>query len=510
MLRSLIQFSFNGINAAMALVMICAHTEVKGQSYQFTQYDFTSQRVNPGMIGTTNYAELDLDSRTQKTGGDFNIFSNYFAVSYPLLNQSTGLPWSGIGISVLDDRSGGFFSTQEVAASYALNLRLSRYQLLSFGVRGMYQKSRLTMDGFYTGSQYVPDRGFSNSASWGENFYESQAEVMTISAGAYWQQTDRKGITTSYWGLSLFDFNKPTYTFTGSPTQYPATLTLNGGFQAYRKQDLIIFPELMYAHSSANNTVNVGVRFQRLLKSAPKKAPDHVDLLLKTVVGRSGIVGLQLHRENFSVGMSYDFPLFVRNPANMGALEIGLSVRALKIARQRQEVVKKTGIPPVKPIAEKPKLDSIPIVSMPPDSIKEVEITKPDTAITTTQSTVGKISQEPLVVEKITLHFHFDYNAVDLDDETEEYLEGLAVTMEQDKNLRLMITGHTDNIGQEKFNQRLSEKRAEVVRNYLLKHGVSADRLQTQGKGMLAPLNENKTEADRAMNRRVEIVMYAK
>jgi type IX secretion system PorP/SprF family membrane protein len=514
MLKSLMQFLFKVVNAAWALATLFAPTVLLAQSYQFSQYNFTSQRVNPGMIGTTNYAQLDLDSRTQKTGGDFNIYSNYFAASYPLLNQSTGLPWSGIGISAVDDRSGGVFQTQEISASYALNVRPSRYQLLSFGMRGMYQISRLTMDGFYTGSQYIPDRGFSNGMSGGENFYEAQAEVLTVSAGVYWQQTDKRGITTSYWGLSLFDLNKPTYTFTGSPTQYPATLTFNGGFQAYRKQDLIIFPELLYARSSANNTTNFGVRFQRLLKGPRNKAPDHIDLLVKAVVGRSGIVGLQLHRENFSMGMSYDFPLFSGNPGNLGAVEIGLSVRARKTARQRVDLVKKKEKPPArtpaKPVAEIVKKDSIPVVSTQPAPIKEVEISKPDTAITATQSTVGRISQEPLVVERITLHFHFDYNRVDLDEETEEYLDGLAATLEQDKNLRLKITGHTDNIGQEKFNQRLSEKRAEAVRNYLLKHGVSADRLQTEGKGMLVPLNENKTEEDRAMNRRVEILMFVK
>lgn len=512
------------VRACLAWSFVFMGEYLVAQSYQFTQYNFTSQRVNPAMIGTTSYAQLDLDSRTQKTGGDFNIRSNFFSASYPLLNPSTGQPWCGFGISALDDRSGGVFRTQEIAASYALNVRLNRYQLLSFGMRGLYQTSRLSMDGFYTGSQYIPDRGFSNAIASGENFSESQAHVMTFSAGMYWQQSDRRGIVTSYWGLSMFDFNKPTYTFTGNPMQYPSTVTFNGGFQAYRKQDLIIFPEMLYTHSSANNTLNLGVRFQRMLKSAPNRLPDHVDLLLKGVVGRSGIVGLQLHRENFSVGMSYDFPLFNSNPGNLGALEIGLSLRKLvvprlrRVAKQRQEeLLKKKGNPPSRNAAQRPKPDSIPSVpaltapgqaAIPNDSVKEVEITKADTSVTTTQTEVGKISQEPIVVEKITLHFHFEYNSVDLDDETEDYLNGLTETLSQHPKLKLKITGHTDNIGPEKFNQKLSEKRAEAVRNYLLKLGVSPDRLQADGKGMLVPLNDNKTEADRAKNRRVEIVMW--
>lgn len=495
-------------------LVLLAGISASGQSYQVSQYNFTSQRVNPAMIGTSRFAQLDVDSRSQKTGGDFNIHSNFFAATYPLLNRSTGLPWAGVGFSAADDRSAGIFSTQEIAASYALNIRPRRYQLLSFGIRGMYQISRLNLDGFYTGSQYVPGRGFSDAISSGENFYQSQADVITASAGMYWQETDRRGIITSYLGLSLFDFNKPDYSFTGDPTQYPSTLTLNGGFQAYRKQDLIISPELLYAHSSANSTLNVGVRFQRLLKAPRNKTPDHVDLLLKGVIGRSGIVGLQLHRENFSVGMSYDFPLFSRNPGNLGALELGLSLRRLVVPAARripkpktEEVSKKSN----RPGLVQPKADSIPVVSTAPEPIKEVEVVKTDTSsVTTTLSTVGTIKQEPLIVEKITLHFHFEYNSVDLDDETEEYLDGLANELQQKEDLRLTITGHTDNVGADKFNQRLSEKRAEAVGGYLIKRGVSADRFETQGKGMHAPLNDNKTESDRARNRRVEIVMYTK
>src|SRR6185295_19251019 len=120
----------------------------------------------------------------------------------------------------------------------------------------------------------------------------------------------------------------------------------------------------------------------------------------------------------------------------------------------------------------------------------------------------GMISQEPIVVEKITLHFHFEYNSIDLEEETEEFLTGLSATLKEDKNLKLKITGHTDNIGPEKFNQKLSIKRAEAIRSFLLKRGIEGERLEALGKGMTEPLNKNETDDDRAKNRRVEILLY--
>ena len=127
---------------------------------------------------------------------------------------------------------------------------------------------------------------------------------------------------------------------------------------------------------------------------------------------------------------------------------------------------------------------------------------------TKAEASAGEISQEPIVVEKITLHFHFEYNSIDLDDETEDFLTGLSTTLKEDKNLKLKITGHTDNIGPEKFNQKLSVKRAEAIRSFLLKKGIESERLEALGRGMNEPLNNNETDHDRAKNRRVEILLY--
>ena len=108
------------------LLLLSLTLTVNGQYFQFSQYNFTDQRVNPAMIGTTRYASLGAVYRNQKTGGDFNLNSNFISVAYPLLNQSTGRPWSGIGLTMMDDRSAGIYKTQEVTASYAINIKIGR------------------------------------------------------------------------------------------------------------------------------------------------------------------------------------------------------------------------------------------------------------------------------------------------------------------------------------------------------------------------------------------------
>ena len=71
-------------------------------------------------------------------------------------------------------------------------------------------------------------------------------------------------------------------------------------------------------------------------------------------------------------------------------------------------------------------------------------------------------------------------------------------------DVRVVITGHTDNIGGQKFNQALSLKRAQTVKNWLVKKGIASNRMRTVGRGMNEPVATNETEAGRAENRRIE------
>ena len=76
----------------------------------------------------------------------------------------------------------------------------------------------------------------------------------------------------------------------------------------------------------------------------------------------------------------------------------------------------------------------------------------------------------------------------------------------KDINLEVIIAvGHTDSVGTDAYNQKLSVRRAEAVKAYLQGKGVESNRIYTEGKGEKQPVADNKTAAGRAKNRRVEI-----
>ena len=88
-----------------------------------------------------------------------------------------------------------------------------------------------------------------------------------------------------------------------------------------------------------------------------------------------------------------------------------------------------------------------------------------------------------------------------------EVLSRVAGILLATPDYRLSVEGHTDSSGGANYNQRLSERRAEAVRNYLIESGLSADLMTSLGHGEARPITQNRTPAGRRKNRRVEIVI---
>jgi len=511
--------------SVIALMLFTIPMVVEGQYFQYSQYNFTDQRINPGMVASSDHASATFIFRNQGTAGDIHLKSNMLSVAYPLLRRRDGKRWSGIGLSLMDDRSGGIFTVQEASLSYAINVFLSRFQFLSLGFKGLYQQRRVNLNGLYTGSQYIDDRGFDESLFNGESFGLLRSDFTTFSAGLYWQETDRQGRKMAWWGFSFFDMNKPQDSFSGIDNQLHSTFVASGGLRLYQQDNLSLIPEFLFTRSGARNALTIGVTTSYELKPYPNQIAGRVDVVTRYVPGRSGIVGLQFHRDHFSLGFSYDFPVLQRNPGNTGAFELGLQVRRLVDPKVKKSVArrKKTGTTPrsSERIALQTKADekdpgSPTNVIAEIDSVTDRKSIEPDLRTSLRQKSdsvmanakAGRLSHEPFVIERLTLHFNFEFNSTDLDEPSRKYLDDLSAALKENAHMKVRLTGHTDNVGSGGFNMRLSLYRADVVRQYLVKKGVEPSRVETQGKGLTAPLNENRTEEDRAVNRRVELLIY--
>lgn len=100
---------------------------------------------------------------------------------------------------------------------------------------------------------------------------------------------------------------------------------------------------------------------------------------------------------------------------------------------------------------------------------------------------------------------NFELNAAELTSTSFAKLDEAVAKLKKYADIRVEVQAHTDNSGEASYNQSLSEKRANTVRDYLISQGIAADRLEAKGYGESSPMADNATREGRAQNRRVEL-----
>lgn len=151
-----------------------------------------------------------------------------------------------------------------------------------------------------------------------------------------------------------------------------------------------------------------------------------------------------------------------------------------------------------------------------PDATTQYAITatgEGGTKTATTTVTVNPPSPPaaPKVVDRLTVHINFDTNKADVRKEDIPDLQKAVEFVKKYPGHAISVEGHTDDRGNARYNQYLSEKRAVAVKDYLLANGVKdGDKIKTAGFGEDKPIADNKTEKGRLENRRVEILIISK
>ncbi len=147
----------------------------------------------------------------------------------------------------------------------------------------------------------------------------------------------------------------------------------------------------------------------------------------------------------------------------------------------------------------KKKAKPVPVVLPPPPAPEPVVIPEPE------PEPVVEIPQE---VKKVMIDLSntlFAFDRFNLTDEAIVELNKVAAWLNENPELHIEISGHTDSVGTDVYNLRLSESRAKSVHNYLLEQGVSVSRLSYKGYGESEPIADNSTAEGRRQNRRVEL-----
>ena len=132
------------------------------------------------------------------------------------------------------------------------------------------------------------------------------------------------------------------------------------------------------------------------------------------------------------------------------------------------------------------------------------ELDKQEKALKEIPNTTVTRHEDKLIVT-MSESIIFDVNSAALKPQSMKTLDQIADVMNNNPESDILVKGHTDSMGSEKYNQELSERRANSVRNYLIAKGVATARITAIGFGKTMPVASNDTPEGREQNRRVEI-----
>lgn len=168
------------------------------------------------------------------------------------------------------------------------------------------------------------------------------------------------------------------------------------------------------------------------------------------------------------------------------------------------------GAPPPKPVAAEPPPPPPPPAPTPPppppppgdqdkDGVLDNVDKCPDTPPGVAVDAYGCTRKGSITLEGVT----FETNSARLTPDSRTVLDTVAADLKKYPRLKIELQGHTDNTGSDKYNLQLSQQRADSVRAYLVEQGVPTVQLAARGYGEGQPIEDNKTEAGRSLNRRV-------
>ena len=100
---------------------------------------------------------------------------------------------------------------------------------------------------------------------------------------------------------------------------------------------------------------------------------------------------------------------------------------------------------------------------------------------------------------------HFDFNKAPIRADARPVLDEAIATLKREGGIVVIAEGYTDNVGSDAYNMKLSQRRANAVRDYLVAGGISPRRITAEGFGEFHPVATNDTADGRAQNRRVEL-----
>ena len=495
----------NNLNTYLILLAACLTIipcKLAAQDFNYSLYQYTTLNINPALLSTEKDVKITLHYHQNDLGKGLNLKNTMLSLMLPInLTKNVKLP-QGIGISMANDNTGkqGLVNRTAISLSLAQGVTINRWSALSAGFQASYLMYSNTNPGNYiTGSQWVDGTGFDPSQGINEQLNYENINLFTISTGFNWNIFS--GATSKgNFGVAMYHVNKPKFSFLNDDNAIKPRYVLHGDYTLVHLKAFTITPRfLLVQQNSRFISGGVVVNYQF-------KADNPFLAIKKCVLGfgvdyrndRSGIVHASMEQQRYIVGISYGVALKPSQFYSTYGANFEVSV-AFKFSHSKNKtpdneyVIGETRLIFDKGI-HKQKISETTEGADQPQALNRT-----DSLYITGEKYKVQLRQD----------FKFNFNEAVLNENAKAYLDELARMLKQNPNLKVEVIGHTDDVGSDADNQKISGLRAKVTMGYLVSKGINANRLKLTAKGKSEPVAPNNTEENRTKNRRVEFVVYS-
>ena len=484
------------------LVIISLVAKVNCQDGIFTQYDYNLQCNNPALVASDNNIKLLMNYKNQQVFAGFNSKSSYFSIEAPFSFSNTRDHIGGFGLTFFDNNftSDNILRKTSIAFTHGQSIKITPSSYLGAGLQFEFYQRRINTEGFTTGSQWVENQGLDTGLDLGETGLEDKINKFNTAAGVHWQLLDSKNRNRANAGIALYNINRPNESNYGSDGKIPLKMVVSGAVKVYEQGSISTTPDLMVTKYGSQYLFTAGAlvnyRFSHnnpfsLIQSGS------IDAGLRYVHKQNTTFILRLNQKNIIAGISIGVGTSKTSEYGFKGNTFGVLLVV------RREMFKRFS--PSVPEAEE---ETRYFVGDAREFIAKNQILSVSQVSEKRQEEEIEIRPDKPVKVRLEKNFEFEFNAAELNDEAKEYLNEIIALLNFNKNLKLEIIGHTDNVGSKEANQDLSEMRAEVVAEYIVGEGIEHKRIKTQGKADDDPVAPNNTRLNRAKNRRVEFILY--
>lgn len=488
--------------------------ELQGQNYNFTQFYNTSAALNPSLPSLEQEMAVRLNHRMQSIGSWNAIQSSVLAGYYPWLASKAGGPTSSIGLMLNNDKVAPVngLSMTSVGMPMSFAVSVNKWQRLSFGLMPVYNFRQMNNDGLSTISQYSNERGYNPSLPLNEPLLDARASYMSWNAGVSWNRKNKQDDLLSAAGFSASNLNQPHEQFLTYKSPVPLAFQAFFTTSVFHDRFIRLMPELFFSSYGQYYQWQAGANLIYNLRYTSLRQGS-LNISSRYNWGKAVNVSTQLEQPTYAIGVSAD--VFTnRDLPFTQAFEISLALKQGVAGRVRKfdfwPFARKSKSKIISRHKKRRQQEvQVPYIFReqrkgPVDLSKSKKLEVPVQSVPIKHSSArGEIvfSVDESIMKFATASSRLQESAI-------PHVKSIADYLLDNPGYRILIVGHTDNTGKPTFNKKLSLDRARSVAEILLKAGVSPEAIQTDGAGMERPLLPNTSEESRAVNRRVEFLIY--